>query len=115
MPSPRSHIARLAASAIILATAATPAFAKSDEDARAAAISACKVAVATSFQTAPANIQIDRVRTGARQIELRLEARKDGARIGLADCTYVRRAQTITVAVIDSATQTAAAEAPVAN
>ena len=108
MPSPRSHIAFIAASAIVLA-AATPAFAKSDEDARAAAITACKVAGAASFQTPAFNIQIDRVRTRARVVELRLEARKDGARVGLADCTYARAAQTTTVAVIEPATQTAAA------
>ncbi len=114
MPSPRSHIAFIAASAIVLATT-TPAFARSDEDARAAAIAACRVAVATSLQTEPANVRIDRVRTGARQIELRFEARKDGARVGLADCTYARRAETTVVAVIEPATQTAAAETPVAN
>ncbi len=108
MLSPRSHIALIAASAIVLA-AATPAFAKNDEDARAAAINACKVAVAASLQTEPANVRIDRFRTGARQIELRLEARKDGARIGLADCTYARHAETTVVAVIEPATQTAAA------
>ena len=115
MPSPRSHMALslIAASAVVLAAA--PAFARSDEDARAAAVAACRTAVAATLQTEPANVRIDRVRSGARQIELRFEARKDGARVGLADCTYVRRAATTTVAVVESETQTAAAPATAAQ
>ena len=107
MPSPRSHIAFLAASAIVLS--ATPAFAKSDSAVRSSAIAACRSAVAASFQTEQANVRVESIRTGGRTIELRLEAHKDGARVGVANCTFARSAGTATVAVIESATQTASA------
>jgi hypothetical protein len=110
MTSFRTNIAVIAASAIALATA-TPAFAKSDNDARAAAINACRTAVATALQTEPANVRVERIRTGGRTVDLRFEAREDGARIGVADCTFARAAATTTVAVIEPATQTASATA----
>jgi len=110
----RANLALIAASAIALA-AATPAFAKSDTDARATAINACRTAVAAALQADPADVRLERIRTGARTVETRFEARKDGARVGLAECTFARAAATTTVAVIEPATQTASATATTAQ
>jgi hypothetical protein len=106
MSSPRRFAALIAGSALMI-SAAAPAHAASDTDARAAAIAACKVAVAAQFSTDVADVRLDRIATRSRTVEIRLEARKDGARVGLADCTYNRRAATTQVAVVGAPTQTA--------
>lgn len=106
MPSPRIAVALAAFSA--LALAASPASAVSDDDARAAAIAACRTAVAQQLSVDAADLTVERVNTRGRTIELRLEARKDGARVGAADCTFARRAGTTTVAVIGQTTASAA-------
>jgi hypothetical protein len=107
MSSPFGRSAALfAASALVLAAAA-PAFAASDNDARNAAIAACRTAVAEQFSAEPSSVRMDRINTRGRTVELRLEVRKDGKRLGVADCTYNRRAETIDVVVIEPAAQTA--------
>lgn len=108
MPSPRIAVAFAALSALSIATAA-PAFA-GDDEARNAAIVACKTVVAEQLGVTPADLNLDRISTRARTIELRLEARKDGARVGAADCTYARRGGATTVAVVGQAGATAASK-----
>ncbi|MDX2235497.1 MAG: hypothetical protein NW200_13450 [Hyphomonadaceae bacterium] len=107
MTSPQSRFAVLVAASAMLASAATPAFAASDTEARRAAIAACKTAVASQLSAEVADVNLDRIQTRGRTIELRLEVRKDGARVGLAECTYSRRDEKTDVVVIEPATKTA--------
>jgi hypothetical protein len=103
-----SRIAAVAAASALVLSAAAPAFAAGDTEARSAAITACKAAVAAELAVDPALVRLERIETRARTVELRLEAKKDGARVALADCTYNRRAKSTEVAVVAGSTQTAA-------
>jgi len=70
--------------AIALVALAAPAFAGDNED-RAAAMAACKKAVAEQL-----SLDVD---------GMRLDARKDGQRVSFAQCTYVRRSGETNVVV----------------
>jgi hypothetical protein len=102
MSSPKMFV--LAAA---LAAFAAPAFATETED-RAAALAACKTAVAQQLQVDVAGVRLDKIRTRGRVIELRLDARKDGARVALADCTYQRRTRETNVVIAQPTQQNAA-------
>lgn len=96
----------LIASALTLAAVATPAMAGDNED-RSAAMQACKTAVAEQLQLNVADVRLDRIKTKGRVIEMRLDARKDGARVSFADCTYVRRSGETNVVVATPVAQRA--------
>ncbi|MBL8558450.1 MAG: hypothetical protein JNM47_07000 [Hyphomonadaceae bacterium] len=95
MSSPRILIA---AAVALASTVTAPAFA-SDNEARSAAMAACKAAVAEQLSLNVTDVRLDRIKTGSRQIEMRLDARKDGRRVTFAECTYVRRSGEINVVV----------------
>lgn len=107
MSSPHSRFAAFVAASALVISAASPAFAASDTEARNAAIAACKTAVATQLSADVSAVRLDRITTRGRTVELRLEVRKDGARVGLAECSYNRRAATTEVVVLEPKTQTA--------
>lgn len=94
MSSPRILISAVFA----LSALSVPAFAGENED-RAAALTACKTAVAEQLQVQVSDVRLDKIRTKARVIELRLDARKDGARVAFADCTFTRRSGETNVVV----------------
>lgn len=96
MTSPRIMLS--AAAVALTAMVAAPAFAGDNED-RSAAITSCKRAVAQELSVELSDIHLNRIKTGSRQIELRLDARKDGRRLTFAECTYVRRSGEINVVV----------------
>ena len=105
MSSPRIMIA---AAVALSASATAPAFA-SDNVARSAAMAACKTAVAQQLSLDVTDVRLDRIKTTARQVELRLDARKDGRRLTFAECTYVRRSGEINVVVATPPAPTQAA------
>jgi hypothetical protein len=102
MSSPRIMLS----AAIALSALATPAFAGDNED-RAAAMVACKSAVAQQLQVDVTGVRLERIKTKGRVIEMRLDARKDGARVAFADCTYTRRSGETNVVVAQPAQQRA--------
>jgi hypothetical protein len=109
MPSPRIAVA---VAALAVAFSAAPAVA----DDTSTALAACRTAVGAEFGVEPGGLQIERIDSRGRTVRVRLEARKDGDRVGVADCTYVRRGGATTVAVIQSANgQAAASSTPTAR
>lgn len=105
MTSPRIMIS---AAVALAALTVAPAFAGDNED-RSAAMAACKTAVAQQLSLNVADVRLDRIKTGSRQIEMRLDARKDGRRVSYAECTYVRRSgETQVVVATPTATPAAA-------
>lgn len=111
MPSPRIAVALAAFCGAAFATL-TPALADDTSD-RAAAIAACRTAVAQELAVQPGDLTLDQIATKARFIELRLEARSNGAKVA-ADCTFARRARTTTVAVVGAPARQAAVESATA-
>lgn len=105
MSSPRIMIS---AAFALAAFAAAPAFAGDNED-RSAAMAACKTAVAQQLSLEISDVRLDRIKTGARQIEMRLDARKDGRRLTFAECTYVRRSGETNVVIATPPAPTQAA------
>jgi hypothetical protein len=90
MTSPKTVSSAFAAVALALSSVAVaPAFADDNKD-RAAAIQACKIVVADELQVPATEVRLEKIRTRARVIEVTVEARRDGTRLALADCTYNR-------------------------
>lgn len=73
----------------LTAFTAPPARADENKD-RAAAIQACKIVVADELHIPAADVRLEKLKTRPRTIEVTVEARRDGARLALADCTYSR-------------------------
>jgi|GEM_PF-5636999 len=105
MSSPRMMIS---AAFVLAAFAVAPAFAGDNED-RSAAMAACKTAVAEQLSLDVSDVRLDRIKTGSRRIEMRLDARKDGRRVTFAECTYVRRSGEINVVIATPPASTQAA------
>lgn len=75
--------------ALTALTSAAPAFADENRD-RAAAIQACKIVVADELHIQATDVRLEKLKTRPRTIEVTVEARREGARLALADCTWNR-------------------------